>query len=178
MKQCLFHLNLRALQQQRTRTFVIRKQRIIKSAIFGVIKQQYIENFKRRDALRAWRSKRCRFYYAKVLEGLKFVVKNGSKMMLQKHERIRLRYVFTRWTKLHQRRMSNLNTGSSVQQRTRANLLKTSLKKWRTELFLKQADVLKAEPFFKDVICQRRLEQVFGALKDYYSYKLEKRLQK
>lgn len=82
MRQCLFHLNLRALQLQRTRLFLARKRRLILSGIFGTIKDIYLANSKRREKFKEWRLKRTTHYTTKVMEALKILVKNGSRLIL------------------------------------------------------------------------------------------------
>lgn len=94
MRRCLFLLNHRALQLQRTRLFLARKRRLILSVMFGLIKDLYLAHSQRREKFREWKLKRIQHYQTRVLEALRVVVKNGSKLILQKHERIRLAYTF------------------------------------------------------------------------------------
>lgn len=54
-------------------------------------------------------------------------------------------------------------------------MLKTSLRRWRVELFLKRADAFKALPFFQDTVCKNTTVRAFEALREYRDRQHQKR---
>ena len=91
------------------------------------------------------------------------------------HEKIRLNYVFGHWRKLAVRNKNHQIGYEILAEKSKINTIKASLKMWRTQLYLKNAEELKAIPFHEETL-KRQMANSFVELHNYAKHSKEKKV--
>jgi hypothetical protein len=168
-------LSWRAQKHRFTKNKIKEWKMKLRAKVFQSLKLLYLKHSAIRQRYAALMSGKDLDWCAKVfhvLKNQKNLERNNSRCA---HEKIRLNYVFGHWRKLAVRNKNNQIGYEILAEKSKMNTIKTYLKRWRTQLYLNNAEELKAIPFYEETL-KRQMANSFVELHNYAKHSKEKKV--